>query len=157
MLRLAARRSTAPATAATAAAATAGARAAARRPASTLSLLHHARHPRPHAPTPLTAAATAAKAAVPILRLLFLQSPALAQQQQRRGLASGGGGPGGQAWVSPDAVPKGENLRKFSRNLTKEAMEGKLDPVIGRDDVIRRVVQVGGWVRCVLYWGGWWA
>ena len=57
-------------------------------------------------------------------------------------MLSSGGGPGGQAWVSPDAVPKGENLRKFSRNLTKEAMEGKLDPVIGRDDVIRRVVQV---------------
>jgi ATP-dependent Clp protease ATP-binding subunit ClpA len=43
---------------------------------------------------------------------------------------------------SPQAVPKGEHLAKYARNLTKEAMAGKLDPVIGRDDVIRRVVQV---------------
>lgn len=42
----------------------------------------------------------------------------------------------------PQAVPKGEHLAKYARNLTKEAMAGKLDPVIGRDDVIRRVVQV---------------
>lgn len=33
------------------------------------------------------------------------------------------------SWVSPDAVPKGEHLKKFSRNLTKEAQDGKLDPV----------------------------
>lgn len=38
-------------------------------------------------------------------------------------------GAGGSSWVSPEAVPKGENLKKFSRNLTKEAMDGKLDPV----------------------------
>lgn len=36
---------------------------------------------------------------------------------------------GGSSWVSPDAVPKGENLKKYSRNLTKEAMDGRLDPV----------------------------
>lgn len=42
---------------------------------------------------------------------------------------SSGAGPQGQAWVDPSAVPKGENLKKYSRNLTKEAMDGKLDPV----------------------------
>ena len=31
--------------------------------------------------------------------------------------------------MSPEAVPKGETLKKYSRNLTKEAMDGKLDPV----------------------------
>jgi ATP-dependent Clp protease ATP-binding subunit ClpB len=35
-----------------------------------------------------------------------------------------------------------ESLEKFGRDLTAEAREGKLDPVIGRDDEIRRVIQV---------------
>src|SRR5918998_511095 len=34
-----------------------------------------------------------------------------------------------------------EALEKFGRDLTEEAREGKLDPVIGRDDEIRRVIQ----------------
>jgi ATP-dependent Clp protease ATP-binding subunit ClpB len=33
-------------------------------------------------------------------------------------------------------------LERFGRDLTAEAQEGKLDPVIGRDDEIRRVIQV---------------
>ena len=33
-------------------------------------------------------------------------------------------------------------LAKLGRNLTQEAREGKLDPVIGRDDEIRRVIQI---------------
>merc|ERR1711871_1769556 len=35
-----------------------------------------------------------------------------------------------------------EALEKYGRDLTKAAMEGKLDPVIGRDDEIRRAVQI---------------
>ncbi|MFN6566350.1 ATP-dependent chaperone ClpB [Dendronalium sp. ChiSLP03b] len=35
-----------------------------------------------------------------------------------------------------------EALQKFGRNLTDQAKSGKLDPVIGRDDEIRRVIQV---------------
>src|SRR5919112_2212794 len=35
-----------------------------------------------------------------------------------------------------------EALEKFGRDLTSEAEEGRLDPVIGRDDEIRRVIQV---------------
>lgn len=35
-----------------------------------------------------------------------------------------------------------EALEKYSRDLTKAAMEGKLDPVIGRDDEIRRTIQI---------------
>ena len=35
-----------------------------------------------------------------------------------------------------------KTLDKFARDLTKEASEGKLDPVIGRDDEIRRSIQV---------------
>eukprot|EP00056_Hartaetosiga_gracilis_P008369 m.119376 g.119376 ORF g.119376 m.119376 type:complete len:579 (-) comp12907_c0_seq5:955-2691(-) len=37
---------------------------------------------------------------------------------------------------------KGESLKKFSVNLTEMARDGKLDPVIGRDEEIRRCIQV---------------
>mmetsp|Transcript_7339 Transcript_7339/g.22368 ORF Transcript_7339/g.22368 Transcript_7339/m.22368 type:complete len:783 (-) Transcript_7339:58-2406(-) len=46
------------------------------------------------------------------------------------------------AWVAPSAVPKGEALKKYGRDLTAMAKEGKLDPVIGRDEEIRRTIQV---------------
>ena len=35
-----------------------------------------------------------------------------------------------------------ENLDKFAVNLNERAAQGKLDPVIGRDDEIRRVLQI---------------
>src|SRR5574344_2781269 len=35
-----------------------------------------------------------------------------------------------------------QNLNKFARNLNERARSGKLDPVIGRDDEIRRVLQI---------------
>ncbi len=35
-----------------------------------------------------------------------------------------------------------ENLKRFARNLVEDARNGKLDPVIGRDDEIRRVLQI---------------
>ncbi len=35
-----------------------------------------------------------------------------------------------------------ESLERYGRDLTKAASQGKLDPVIGRDDEIRRVIQV---------------
>ena len=35
-----------------------------------------------------------------------------------------------------------DSLAKYGRDLTKEALEGKLDPVIGRDDEIRRTIQI---------------
>ena len=38
----------------------------------------------------------------------------------------------GRSWVSPDAVPKGEAMKKYARDLTEVAKSGKLDPVIGR-------------------------
>jgi len=43
-----------------------------------------------------------------------------------------------------DQDPEGkyQALEKFGRDLTQEAEEGRLDPVIGRDDEIRRVIQV---------------
>jgi ATP-dependent Clp protease ATP-binding subunit ClpB len=43
-----------------------------------------------------------------------------------------------------DQNPEGkyQALKRYSRDLTEEARKGKLDPVIGRDDEIRRVIQV---------------
>ena len=37
---------------------------------------------------------------------------------------------------------KYENLEKYGRNLVDAARQGKLDPVIGRDDEIRRILQI---------------
>jgi ATP-dependent Clp protease ATP-binding subunit ClpB len=43
---------------------------------------------------------------------------------------------------SPNAEDNAQALEKFGRDLTAEAENGKLDPVIGRDEEIRRVIQV---------------
>ncbi len=44
--------------------------------------------------------------------------------------------------TSPEPEATAQALEKFGRDLTAEAKEGKLDPVIGRDEEIRRVIQV---------------
>jgi ATP-dependent Clp protease ATP-binding subunit ClpB len=44
--------------------------------------------------------------------------------------------------TSPNAEDNAQALEKFGRDLTAEAEAGKLDPVIGRDEEIRRVIQV---------------
>jgi ATP-dependent Clp protease ATP-binding subunit ClpB len=44
--------------------------------------------------------------------------------------------------TSPNPEDSVQALEKFGRDLTAEAAEGKLDPVIGRDEEIRRVIQV---------------
>ena len=49
---------------------------------------------------------------------------------------------GAQKVDSPDAESKYKVLEKFTRDLTADAEKGKLDPVIGRDDEIRRVMQI---------------
>ncbi|MBN1659652.1 MAG: AAA family ATPase [Anaerolineae bacterium] len=49
---------------------------------------------------------------------------------------------GGQKANSPQAESRYRTLDKFSRDLTQLAREGKLDPVIGRDAEILRVIQV---------------
>ncbi len=49
---------------------------------------------------------------------------------------------GGQRVTSPRAESRFKILDKYSRDLTKQAREGKLDPVIGRDKEIMRVLQV---------------
>jgi len=49
---------------------------------------------------------------------------------------------GTQRITDPNPEEKYQALEKFSRNLTDLAKLGKLDPVIGRDEEIRRIVQV---------------
>ncbi len=49
---------------------------------------------------------------------------------------------GNRRVTSPEAESTYESLEKYSVDLTREAEEGRLDPVIGRDAEIRRVIQV---------------
>ncbi len=49
---------------------------------------------------------------------------------------------GAHSVTDQEAESKYEALKRFSRNLTEMAKEGKLDPVIGREQEIRRLVQV---------------
>jgi ATP-dependent Clp protease ATP-binding subunit ClpB len=49
---------------------------------------------------------------------------------------------GGQNVDSQEAEGQRESLKKFCIDLTERAAQGKLDPVIGRDDEIRRAIQI---------------
>ena len=49
---------------------------------------------------------------------------------------------GGQRVTDPQAETRYRTLEKYSRDLTQMAREGKLDPVIGRDNEILRLIQV---------------
>jgi ATP-dependent Clp protease ATP-binding subunit ClpB len=49
---------------------------------------------------------------------------------------------GGQAVDDPNAEDQRQALKKYTVDLTERAEAGKLDPVIGRDDEIRRTIQV---------------
>ncbi|MFH7325319.1 ATP-dependent chaperone ClpB [Desulfurivibrio sp. C05AmB] len=49
---------------------------------------------------------------------------------------------GSQRVTDPNPEGKYQALEKYARNLTDVARQGKLDPVIGRDDEVRRVIQV---------------
>ena len=49
---------------------------------------------------------------------------------------------GGEAVNDPNAEEQRQALEKYTLDLTERAEQGKLDPVIGRDDEIRRTIQV---------------
>src|SRR5207245_11477670 len=49
---------------------------------------------------------------------------------------------GTQRVTDPNPEDKYQALQRYSRDLTEPARNGKLDPVIGRDEEIRRVIQV---------------
>ncbi|KAF8194661.1 P-loop containing nucleoside triphosphate hydrolase protein [Pholiota molesta] len=65
--------------------------------------------------------------------------------QSLRGYANGAGGGGGKGFPGFSLGPqhqKGEALKEYSVDLTELAREGKLDPTIGRDEEIRRTIQI---------------
>jgi ATP-dependent Clp protease ATP-binding subunit ClpB len=49
---------------------------------------------------------------------------------------------GGKKVTGEDPESQYESLSKFTRDLTQDALDGKLDPVVGRDEEIRRCLQV---------------
>ena len=49
---------------------------------------------------------------------------------------------GGQRITDPEPESKYQVIEKYARNLTTQARQGKLDPVIGRENEIRRLMQV---------------
>lgn len=49
---------------------------------------------------------------------------------------------GGETVTDPNAEDQREALKKYTIDLTERAEQGKLDPVIGRDDEIRRMAQI---------------
>jgi ATP-dependent Clp protease ATP-binding subunit ClpB len=49
---------------------------------------------------------------------------------------------GGQRVADPDPEGKFQVIEKYTRDFTQMAHEGKIDPVIGRDDEIRRIMQI---------------
>jgi ATP-dependent Clp protease ATP-binding subunit ClpB len=49
---------------------------------------------------------------------------------------------GAQRVTDPDAEGKFQSLEKYTRDITALAAAGKIDPVIGRDEEVRRVIQV---------------
>jgi ATP-dependent Clp protease ATP-binding subunit ClpB len=49
---------------------------------------------------------------------------------------------GGQRVTSQNPESTYQSLEKYGRDLTRDAREGKLDPVIGRDEEIRRIIQI---------------
>lgn len=49
---------------------------------------------------------------------------------------------GGRKMDTPNAEDNLEALKKYGRDLVEEVREGKIDPIIGRDDEIRRMMQI---------------
>ena len=61
---------------------------------------------------------------------------------RRSGSSGGGGGQPAAAGAAGEAKKSSKLLDQFGRNLTKLAAEGKLDPVVGRQNEIERVMQI---------------
>ncbi|HMN20135.1 MAG TPA: type VI secretion system ATPase TssH [Ottowia sp.] len=61
--------------------------------------------------------------------------------QDGSGIGSGAPGEDSGA-IAPAAMGKGEALKKFAVDLTEKARQGEIDPVTGRDDEIRQIVDI---------------
>ena len=104
--------------------------------------------------------ASALRTRAPTTGLVAVRRPAVTQLPWPRHLStagkqppqsgSSGGGSGGSGgsqqlgsiWTNPLATPKGESLMRYGTDLTAQARAGKLDPVLGREEEIRRTIQV---------------
>jgi type VI secretion system protein VasG len=59
------------------------------------------------------------------------------------GFSGGGAAPGeASGAIAPAAMGKQEALKKFTVDLTEQARGGKMDPIVGRDDEIRQMVDI---------------
>ncbi|MBK9136408.1 MAG: type VI secretion system ATPase TssH [Betaproteobacteria bacterium] len=68
----------------------------------------------------------------------------LAGSPEHGAKASASGAAPGEASdaIAPAAMGKGEALKRFTTDLTEQARSGKMDPIVGRDDEIRQVVDI---------------
>ncbi|HEX5358106.1 MAG TPA: type VI secretion system ATPase TssH [Aquabacterium sp.] len=69
---------------------------------------------------------------------LLSASPEAAQSASESGAAPGEASDA----ISPAAMGKQEALKRFTTDLTEQARSGKMDPIVGRDDEIRQVVDI---------------
>jgi type VI secretion system protein VasG len=64
-------------------------------------------------------------------------------QRASDGSGVGGGAPGeASSAIAPAAMGKQEALKKFTTDLTEQARKGTMDPIVGRDDEIRQLVDI---------------
>jgi ATP-dependent Clp protease ATP-binding subunit ClpC len=64
------------------------------------------------------------------------------REEIMKSLARSGGAPGGRQRGGKAKAAETSTLDQFGRDLTQHAREGKLDPIIGRDQEIHRVIQI---------------
>ncbi|CAN5717750.1 type VI secretion system ATPase TssH [soil metagenome] len=65
------------------------------------------------------------------------------QMRAQDGTGMGSGAPGEDAGaMAPAAMGKGDALKKFAVDLTEKAKKGEIDPVTGRDEEIRQIVDI---------------
>ncbi|MDP9912823.1 type VI secretion system protein VasG [Variovorax boronicumulans] len=66
-----------------------------------------------------------------------------AQMRAQDGTGMGSGAPGEDSGaMAPAAMGKGDALKKFAVDLTEKAKKGEMDPVTGRDEEIRQIVDI---------------
>ncbi|MBK6851459.1 MAG: type VI secretion system ATPase TssH [Burkholderiales bacterium] len=66
-----------------------------------------------------------------------------ASPEQHQGASESGAAPGENSdAIAPAAMGKQEALKRFTTDLTEQARAGKMDPIVGRDDEIRQVVDI---------------
>src|SRR5690606_12563164 len=83
-----------------------------------------------------------------LLALVLARTTAAGQALQAAGITAEGLNPaiealrGGRSADSASAENAYDAMKKYARDLTDAARNGKLDPVIGRDEEIRRTIQI---------------